>query len=54
MADSGTIESVPYPVTTSYNQYFASIDSISETGVNDTNGDGFIASLITDGNAMDW
>ena len=46
---------MPYPVTTSgYDQYFASIDSITETGVSDTNGDGFVESLTINGNNRDW
>ena len=54
MSNAGAVGSVPYPDTTLYSNYFASIDNRTENGSSDVNGDGFQESLLTNGNSLDW
>jgi hypothetical protein len=49
MANSGVIGPVPYPDTTAYSNYFASIDTLGSTSTN-----GFPDSYVIDGSARDW
>jgi hypothetical protein len=49
MAGGGTVGAVPYPDTTVYSNYFASIDTLGGTSTN-----GLPDSYVIDGNARDW
>jgi len=49
MAGGGSVGAVPYPDTSAYSNYFASIDTLGSTSTN-----GFPDSYVIDGNARDW